>query len=406
MAKQPLKKKEGGKRNTISDFKAKLGLNISSASNKGGLNASNADKPMEWLIMPQAYQDALKLPGIPMGYISTIIGHSNTGKSTLVNHAIVAAQRQGLIPVIYDTENNFDFKYAMDMGMEAEPVYDDVEVETVDPETGEVTVTTENRIVAYDGNFIYFNNAILAERYGKMDYNSGKETSKLRPDAVVEDVAYSINELLKAQYDGDIENGFVFLWDSVGSLECYKAYCSSTNNAMWTASAISVAFNNIVNDRIPRSRKISSPYTNTLIFVNKIWLDSMSSPVGPPSISLKGGNSIWYSTRLMILLGGQIKASTKKLTAETKGTKYNWGIQAKIKTMKNQLPSPWTVTYEGEVICSPHGMISIEKDSIDIYKKEHLSDILKTMREMSNQSTTPEEINESDITFTEEEGVD
>ena len=92
----------------------------------------------------------------------------------------------------------------------------------------------------------------------------------------------------------------------------------------------------------------------------------MSSPVGPPSISLKGGNSIWYSTRLMILLGGQIKASTKKLTAETKGTKYNWGIQTKIKTMKNQLPSPWTVTYEGEVICSPHGMISIEKDSISL----------------------------------------
>ena len=34
-------------------------------------------------------------------------------------------QRKGRIPVIYDTENNFDFTYAKDMGFEAEP---DVEV--------------------------------------------------------------------------------------------------------------------------------------------------------------------------------------------------------------------------------------------------------------------------------------
>ena len=61
--------------------------------------------------------------------VTTVVGHSNVGKSTLVNHALVAAQRKGRIPVIYDTENNFDFTYAMDMGFEAEPVYDDVEVE-------------------------------------------------------------------------------------------------------------------------------------------------------------------------------------------------------------------------------------------------------------------------------------
>ena len=73
-----------------------------------------------------------------------IIGGTGSGKSTLVNHAIVAAQRQGLIPVIYDTENNFDFKYAMDMGMEATPIYGEVDVETIDPETGELTITTEH----------------------------------------------------------------------------------------------------------------------------------------------------------------------------------------------------------------------------------------------------------------------
>ena len=176
---QPLKKKEVKKFN-INDFKSKMGL-------KATKESSNADKPMEWLTMPDAYSTALKLPGIPENYVTTVVGHSNVGKSTLVNHALVAAQRKGRIPVIYDTENNFDFTYAKDMGFEAEPVYEDVEVETIDPETGEVVITIENRITSYEGNFIYFNNALLAERYGKNDYASGKETAKARKVAVIEE---------------------------------------------------------------------------------------------------------------------------------------------------------------------------------------------------------------------------
>ena len=182
MAGQPLKKKEV-KTKSLSDFKSKMGLTPTKES-------SNADKVMEWLDMPQAYKEALKLPGIPQGYVTTIVGHSNTGKSTLVNHAVVAAQKQGLIPVIYDTENNFDFKYAMDMGMEAEPIYGDVEIEVIDSETGEVKRKKENRIVVYDGNFFYFNNAMLAERYGKHDYATGKDVAKGRTVAVIEHLAW------------------------------------------------------------------------------------------------------------------------------------------------------------------------------------------------------------------------
>ena len=392
---QPLKKKEIKKKPTISDFKTKMGLVASKES-------SNADKPMEWLDMPKAFKDALKIPGIPVSYVTTVIGHSNTGKSTLVNHAIVAAQRQGYVPVIYDTENNFDFKYAIDMGMEATPIYGDVEVEKINPDTGEVEIVTENGIVAYDGNFIYFNNAILAERYGKNDYSTGKETAKGRKIAVIEDIAYSINELLDAQDNGEIDAGFVFIWDSVGSISSFKSFNSKSSNAMWDAAAISVAFNGIVNDRIPRSRKVSSTYSNTMILVNKVWLDSMTNPVGPPSIQLKGGNSIFYASRLIILLGGQLKSSIKKLTAQSKGLSYNYAIQTKIKVMKNQLPNPYTVTYEGDIICTPHGMISTDKDIVDAYRKEHVGDILKQLNDISVNNNNNVIVSESDnIDFVE-----
>ena len=390
---QPLKKKEVKSFN-IKDFKSKMGLTSTKES-------SNADKPMEWLTMPQAYSDALKLPGIPENYVTTVVGHSNVGKSTLVNHALVAAQRKGRIPVIYDTENNFDFTYAKDMGFEAEPVYEDVEVEVIDPETGEVTITVENRITSYEGNFIYFNNALLAERYGKNDYSTGKETAKARKVAVIEDSAASINEFLNMQDEGDVDAGFLFVWDSGGSISSFKSYKSSANNAMWDAAAISVAFNTIVNDRIPRSRKVSSKHNNTLMLINKVWLDSMSNPVGPPSLSLKGGNSMYYASRLIILLGGQLKASTKKLTAVSKGLTYNYGIQTKIKVIKNQLPNPFTVTYEGEVVCTPHGMISATKEAMDDYRKQHITDILNQLKNTDAKNNVT--VNENDIQFTETE---
>lgn len=397
MATQPLKKKEVKKFN-VNDFKNKLGFQPTKES------SSNADKPMEWLTMPEAYSTALKLPGIPENYVSTIVGHSNVGKSTLVNHALVAAQRKGRIPVIYDTENNFDFTYAKDMGFEAEPVYGDVEVEKIDPETGEIVIVTERQIVSYEGNFIYFNNAILAERYGKNDYATGKEVAKGRKVAVIEDIAASINEFLNLQDEGEADAGFLFVWDSVGSISSFKSYKSSANNAMWDAAAISVAFNTIVNDRIPRSRKVSSKYNNTLLLINKVWLDSMTNPVGPPSLSLKGGNSMFYSSRLIILLGGQLKASTKKLTAQSKGLTYNYGIQTKIKVLKNQLPNPFTVTYEGEVICTPHGMIGIEKPEVEAYRKAYVGDILKSLQDMNSKEDVF--ITENDIVFTEEDEND
>ena len=161
--KQPLKKKLV----TGSSF-----AEYKKMKNFSSTKASSADKELEWLVMPQAYQDVLKLPGIPMGYITTVLGHSNTGKSTLINHAIVAAQKRGVIPVIYDTENNFDFTYARDMGMDATPIYGDV----VDEETGEV----KNAIIDWEGEFLYFNNKKLAELYGIHNHLKGVDNAEPR----------------------------------------------------------------------------------------------------------------------------------------------------------------------------------------------------------------------------------
>jgi hypothetical protein len=387
MAKQPLKKKEVEK-SSFKSFKTKTGLT----------NVQNADKPLSWLVMPTGYQEALKLPGIPEGYVTDIVGHSNVGKSTIINHAIVAAQEKGRIPVIYDTENNFDFTYAINMGFKAEPVYNEVEEEIVDIETGEVKIVKVNKLMGYDGDFLYFSNTLLADRYGDFDYSQGKTVKTKRTVAVIEDIAASINELLDAQDSGEIDADFLFVWDSVGSIGSFKSYKSHVGNNMFDAGAISAAFQSIINHRIPGSRKVLSPHINTMVLINKVWLDSMTNPVSPPSLSLKGGNSIFYASRLIILLGGQLKASTKKLIATSSGANYNYGIETKIKVLKNQLPAPYTITYEGTVLCTAHGMLAPHE--LEGYKKSHIADILKQLKDMIKNGV---EINESDIVFSSED---
>lgn len=399
---QPLKKAPIKKKATIDALKEKMGFGVSVEKGKVQ-GASNADKPMDWIVMPKAFQDAVKIPGFPQGYVSTICGFSNTGKSTLVNHAIVAAQRQGLIPVIYDTENNFDFQYAIDMGMEATPVYGDVDTEVVNLENGEVSIVTERKIIEYTGQFFYFNNSILVDHYGDIDYSTGKRGGKKRTKAVIEDMVYSMNEFLEYQSNGDLEQGILFIWDSVGSIGGLKSYNSKVGNNMFDAGTISAAFQDIMDNAIPSSRKISSPYTNSMILVNKVWLDGTTNPMAPPSLEMKGGRSIMYRSRLVVLLGGQLKASIKRLSAVSKGLTYNYGILTKIKVLKNQLPAPFNVTYEGELICTDVGIIGTSKEEQDDFRKNHVSDILKKLNEIAENNGKDIKADAEALNFVEED---
>lgn len=395
--KQAIKKGSGIQKKSLSAYKEKIGLNVSDGSMN--IAISNANKPQSWIMMPKAFQEATMLPGIPESTVISCIGHSNVGKSTLINHAIVSAQRQGLIPVIIDTENSFSFQYAMNMGFQAEPIYGNVEVEDVDPETGEISSHVEKQVIHWDGEFFYYNNRLLCERFGDIDYAKGNRTKTKRKIAVVEDVASCINELLDAQDNGEIEQGFLFVWDSVGSIGSFKEYNSGKiGNAMWTAAAISAAFNLIVNDRIPSSKKNSSKYNNTFLYVNKVWMDPMTNPTGPAIMQTKGGKSMKYSTRLEILMGGQLTSGTKRLTATSKGVNYSYGIETKIKVLKNHLDAPHNVCYEGNMIASDLGFIA--PDDLDKYKKEHISDIVKELNRLADGKF---EINASDVSFSEVE---
>ena len=374
---QPLKKKEV-KKFDINDFKKNLKL------------PTTADKPMEWFIMPKGFNDALSLPGIPKGYFTGCCGWNSTGKSTLKNCLIASAQRQGVLPILFETESNFDFQYAINCGMEATPIMG------VDEETG------EEKIIDYDGNFILFNNEAICDYCGDMDYSTMTKKSTKRKVAVVEDIAYIINDLLDKQETGELPVELLFVWDSVGSVGSWKSYTSKAGNNMFDANSISVAFNTIVNTRIPSSRSQNYPYTNSFFIVNKIW-DSSMATMGKPSVKLKGGVSFEYALRLLIFCGKIVTSGVKKLQATLKGEKYVFGTEAPISIKKNHLPTPYNVTYEGDIICTSHGIIA--ESELDEYKKKVLPDILSQLKTNDNSGKL-KNATIDDIEFTEEESED
>ena len=387
MAKQPLKKKSV-KAFSVSDFKNDfLG---------GADKARVADKELEWIIMPKGFQDALKLPGIPCsrGAVS-VRGWSDTGKSTIKNCAIASAMKQGILPVIFETEGNFDFQYAKDCGMDIEPVYE--EVEHVNEETGEVTIVKE--ITNWEGDYFLFTNSKMCEFCGDNDYSTGTKKAKKRKVAVIEDIAYIINTFLDKQDNGELPMPILFVWDSVGSIQSYRSYTAKGGNNQWDAGAIATSFKPILN-RISSSKEIDSPYSNTLMVINKIWQDVANSMGGAVSVENSGGKTLFYGARLGIHCGGTAKSSTKKLKATLKGREYQYGTLSKLSIYKSQLPVPYNIQYSGTICCVHNGIIG--EDELEEYKKTQLPLIFEKIKAMDTTNSLKDSKAE-DIEFTEEE---
>ena len=321
----------------------KKGFSLDNFKAGRGLNDDVKDKDIIWLPFSPAFQEATGNLGIPKGYVSLARGHSNTGKTTALMEAFVAAQRMGITPVWIDTENNFNWAHAKEMGAEFEEVWDE--------ETGEA--------ISYKGNFIYINNQYLINQYGK-------KIDKNRDEATIENVRDFCHDLLDQQAKGDLPVELLFLWDSIGTLDCEKSLASDKGNNMWNAGAMASAMQSLLNARIPGSRKEGRPYTNSFFAVQKIWMQP--NPVGQPTIKQKGGDAVLYATRYLLHFGGHNAASAKRLYATIKGRSYGWGTQTNLKCVKNHVTG---VELEGEIISTPHGFIGTDKESIDTYKKEH-----------------------------------
>jgi hypothetical protein len=352
MKKQPTKNKQIGKQDfTLDSFKKKYGM-----------ETVVKEKELSWIPLSEAFYDAVKVPGIPRGYFASFRGFSNTGKSTAVYEAVAGAQKIGDLPIIIDTETNWNWEHARNIGVQFE--------EIVDEETGEV--------IDYVGDFLFFQSEDLVKRYATFDYNSGKDGTKaLRDEPIIEDVAKLMGELLDAQRDGDLPRNLLIAWDSVGSINGFKSATSKSSNNQWNAGSMESAFKSLVNHRIPSSRRVDKEYINTFMVVQKVWLDNENKV-----IKHKGGEAFFYSPRMIFHYGGILSHSTTILKATAGGETYQFGIETRIKCIKNQING---IEEQGKIASTPHGYWN--PDKIEDYKKQHKDYILSKLK------TTMEDFN-------------
>lgn len=315
------------------------------------------DKELSFIPFSKAFSESTSLPGIPRGYVVLFRGFSDTGKSTAIYESVLGSQMIGDLAVIIDTENSWNWDHAKEMGIKFEEIADEA--------TGEV--------VNYKGNFIYVSNDTLLTKYGYHDYADNKEKKEKRTEAVSEDVSRYINELLDAQANDRLPYNLTFLWDSIGTLECYQSVMSDSRNAQWNAGALGRCFNSIINHKIPSSRKEGKPFINTLICVQKIWIDNMGMGV----VKHKGGEAFFSGARLIFHMGGIKSHGTTNRFAKVGEREYTYGTEVNIEVIKNHVNG---MSWKGKIMSTAHGFINpINKNE---YTTEHKDFLLKKIGAM------------------------
>ena len=309
----------------------KANFNLEGFKNKKGLTSKAKFKDQEWIPLSSAYQEVTSVPGIPMGHIVLLRGHSDTGKTTALIEAAVSAQKRGVLPVFIITEMKWNWEHAIQMGLEVDTI--------VDEETGE--------ILDYTGNFLYVD----------------RETIN-----TIEDVAGFILDLLDEQKKGNLPYDLMFCWDSIGSVPCEMSIKSNKNNNEWNAGAMSTQFGNNVNQRIVLSRKESSPYTNTLVCINKVWTLKPESPMGQPKLMNKGGYAMWFDSTFVVTFGNIMSAGTSKIKAIKDGKQVEFAKRTNIQIDKNHING---VTTRGKIVMTPHGFITDTDKDLKKYKEDH-----------------------------------
>jgi hypothetical protein len=318
-----------------------------------GLDRDVRNKELSWIPLSEAYQEVTGVPGIPKGYFSSFRGYSNTGKSTAIYEGVAGAQKIGDFPVIFETEGNWNWEHAKNCGVQFE--------EVVDEETGEIK---------QKGNFMFMSGDDLLKKYEKYDYSTSKEgTKRLRHEVVIEDISRFMNYILDKQDEGVITRDITFFWDSVGSVNCFKGAMSNSSNNQWTAGAISNSFKSLIYGRIPNTKRIDMPYTNTFVIVQQIWLDNENKV-----IKHKGGEAFFSAPRFIIHFGGILTHSTSKLKATSGGQEYEFATETKIRCEKNHVNG---VLRKGSIASTPHGYWNPK--NMESYKKIHRDYLLKCL---------------------------
>jgi hypothetical protein len=309
----------------------KSNFDLDKFKEKKSLNSQVKFKEQKWIPFSKALQESISLPGAALGHITLLRGHSNTGKTTALLELAINAQKMGVLPVFIITEMKWSWEHAKQMGFQIENVLDE-----------------NNNTTDYKGFFLYADRGTLN---------------------TIEDVAEFIADLLDEQRKGHLPYDLCFFWDSIGSIPCKMSVEANKNNPMWNAGAMSQQFGNFINQRFPLSRKENSPYTNTMIAINKIWVAPAENIMSQPKMKMKNGETMFLDASIVLTFGNITNSGTSKIRATKNGKEVEFAIRTKVSCDKNHVTGLQT---KSTVVATIHGFI--DEDEINSYKKKHANE--------------------------------
>lgn len=273
-----------------------------------------------WIPMGEAFQNAVKVPGLPIGNITHVYGKPDTGKTTLLMEAIKGCQSIGVLPILILTEHKFDFSRLEEwFGVDLEAMVV-VHADTID------------------------------EAYSiKLKMLKSLKEGKLvvpNPDPDKEDIVIDIGD-----------QPCYMLLDSVGNSfsESEMQYeVEEIDKAMGKAAKTIKALTKRVNYYLGKVRQRCG-----VLILNQSY-QSMPS-YGPSVETPYGGDGIPYSCVLNIRLRrkGDIIMTVDK-------TDTVIGLETIIQVMKNHITHLKPIS---SVYTTAGGMIPVTKEALDAYKK-------------------------------------
>lgn len=283
--------------------------------------ASNEDhteivyKPDVDVLLQKEVSEAIGMPGFRMGAVTAMYGLSNSGKTTIMLHAAIQAQKQGIIPVFVITENKMDWSRAEKMGLD---------------------ISKSKCIIREDLEYL-------------------------------EDVYNYISQKIEDVKTGRLPRDIMIFWDSVAStpsiesLEIDKSGKIKKKYGPQKNASVIGYYNPIIMKRIASTRQSDSPNTVGLVMLTQAYVKPPEFPGGMATIIPNGGEKIWFPLSLCL----QIKEGGE-LSAKVDGRKVVFGTVCRIKVAKNHLTSTST---EGEFVITADSILPNTPEAIEAYKK-------------------------------------
>jgi len=324
-----------------------------------GLDKGVKFKPRKWLPIKNilgntAFMDATGLSnGLPANEVINIIGHTNTGKSCLINEIAYSAQKNNVLPVFIITELKFSWEHLKIMGIEY--------TENIDEKTGEIS---------YDGDFLFID---------RSKFNT------------IEEMGDRINEILDYQKEGRLPRDLCFLVDSIGTIQSQMSYEKSTSNNEWDAGAISKVWSKSIVPRINLCKKDGYPYDNYMAVICQVWVRKPEVFRGLPKLAAKGGDTIPYNSTIQIVFGNVSNSGISLLKVKKGSKEIVYATRTRVNLAKNHLTGISLMT---KIVATPHGFISDSPN--DIIAKQYFKDHAKEFMEILGGGSI------NDVTFIED----